>query len=181
MLGKKKIALLYLAVTAVALLLIAAAVFVREYLYLKKIRTALQNSTQTTQSAPTAREPVARSLEAPLVSQISRSGGVIRARADFAAFKKKVEANPELLQQWGSIYWKILDDIPALCIRALAESSPFRALGAQAGDCITHIDGETVNQPLRNMAIWMSLPARSQITIDTLRAAKKISYVLSRR
>ncbi len=167
------------------LLAICAAILLREYLMLKKIQATLQQTPSQTRNEPPRTAPAATEAipDSPLVSAISRSadGGLVRARANFSAFKKKVESHPELLQQWGRVGWKIVGDIPALCIRSVAEHAPFRPLGVRNGDCITHIDGESINQPMRNMAIWLTLPARRRLKVDTLREGRRITYELVRK
>jgi C-terminal processing protease CtpA/Prc len=172
-------------IAMVALLLIAvfAGVLLREYMMLKKIQASLRQMPAEAQKE-THREKAAETLpEARLVLAVSRSadGSLVRARANFSLFKKRVEAQPELLHKWGRVVWSITEDLPALCVRSLADDSPFRLLGVKSGDCITHIDGESINQPMRNMAIWLTLPARSRLKIDTLRDGKRISYELVRQ
>ena len=163
-------------ITASLLLTVAAVLALREYLMLKRIQEVFRQP-PAAKEAPASEMPVV--TEAPkMVYGVKRSGDIISARARFGAFKKAVEARPELLRAWGSLGWKILDDTPALCIRHLGEETPFKALGVVSGECITHIDGETVNQPMRNLGIWLTLGARSGIRIDTLRAGRKISYHL---
>lgn len=163
-------------IAAAGLLGIAAVLALREYLMLKRIQETFRQPPPTKEA--TASEP-ALAAEAPkMVYAVKRAGATITARARFGAFKKAVEARPELLRTWGSLGWKILEDTPALCIRHLGEDTPFKALGVVSGECITHIDGETVNQPMRNLGIWLTLGARSSIRIDTLRGGQKISYNL---
>jgi hypothetical protein len=170
-------------IAALLLLAVAAGVLLREYLMLKKIQATLRQPADATTPASPPVGTAKTSREAPLVSAVSRSvdGSLVRARANFSDFKKQVEAHPELLQQWGRLVWKIVEDMPALCIRNLSEEAPFRLLGVKSGDCITHLDGESINQPMRNMAIWLTLPARSRLRIDTLRNGKQISYELVRK
>ncbi|HRP69792.1 MAG TPA: hypothetical protein PLY93_09710, partial [Turneriella sp.] len=85
------------------------------------------------------------------------------------------------LRAWGKLGWKVLGDIPALCIRRLADETPFSVLGVLEGECITHIDGETVNQPTRNFGIWLTLSSRKTLDIDTLRLGRKMSYHLTKK
>ncbi|MCX7634029.1 MAG: hypothetical protein N2Z22_11925 [Turneriella sp.] len=168
------------------LLLIPALLFLREYLLLRRLHSAWQNtpkaSSDSTKIEPLQNEKKQRppAKAKALVSQVVRSGdgSYVTAKADLAGFKTAIEENPELLSRWGSAHWKILGDIPALCLRQLAADAPARLLGVEPGDCITHIDGETVNQPQRNMLIWMGLPLRRRIVIETLRHGKKITYDL---
>lgn len=168
-------------ITSVILLGIAAALAFREYLLLKRIQDTLKATASVKPAAggtQTQSETVVAQPPAPIVYAVKRSGDSVTGRARFAAFKKAVEANPEILRAWGSLGWKVLDDTPALCIRNLGENTPFKPLGVTGGECITHIDGETVNQPMRNLSIWVTLSARSSIRIDTLRSGRKISYHL---
>jgi hypothetical protein len=170
-------------IAALLLLAVAAGVLLREYLMLKKIQATLRQPANTiNRESPPAGTPKTPP-EAPLVSAVSRSadGSLVRARANFSLFKKKVEAQPEILQQWGRLVWKIVEDMPALCVRSVTDEAPFRLLGVKSGDCITHLDGESINQPMRNMGIWLTLPARSRLRIDTLRNGKRISYELVRK
>ncbi|GAB4439567.1 MAG: hypothetical protein OHK0011_22140 [Turneriella sp.] len=171
------------AIVALILLGVFAGVLLREYLMLKKIQATLRPSPSQTNSEPPREKPAEAVAEAPLVSAVTRSadGSVVRARADFSVFKKKVEARPELLRQWGRVGWKIVGDVPALCVHHVADEAPFRPLGVKDGDCITHIDGESINQPMRNLGIWLTLPARSRLKIDTLRDGRRISYELVRK
>lgn len=170
-------------IAALLLLAVSAGVLLREYLMLKKIQATLRQSPSQIKNEPEQNTPAEAVPEAPLVSAVSRSadGRYIRARANFSVFKKKVEAHPEILRQWGRVGWKIVGDVPALCVRSVGETAPFRPLGVKDGDCITHIDGESINQPMRNMGIWLTLPARSRLKIDTLRDGKRISYELVRK
>jgi hypothetical protein len=164
-------------VAAGIITLIAGAVLMREYLLLRRIQaTILSGTKQNSQQSLAAPSPATWHY----VQQVRFSEGRVEAMARFAAFKKTIEANPRLLAGWGTLGWKVLGDIPALCIRSLAASTPFAPLGVTNGECITHIDGETINQPLRNLAIWMTLSSRSNLRIDTLRAGKRISYHLVR-
>ena len=176
-------ALKVITVTALLLLAVSAGVLLRQYLLLRKIQATLRlpAGAETREPPPTAAATTAP--DAPLVSAVSRSadGSLVRARANFSAFKKRVEAHPELLRQWGRVGWKIVGDVPALCVHSVADEAPFLPLGVQGGDCITHIDGESINQPVRNMGIWLSLSARSRLKIDTLRNGKRISYELVRK
>lgn len=165
------------------LMAVSAGVLLREYMMLKKIQATLRQTPSQAKDVPQGETPAEAVPETPLVYAVSRSadGSLVRARANFSVFKKKVEARPELLRQWGRVGWKIVGDVPALCVRHVADDAPFRPLGVKDGDCITHIDGETVNQPVRNMGIWLTLPARSRLKIDTLREGKRISYELVRK
>lgn len=178
-------ALKIIAVTALLLLAVSAGVLLREYLMFRKIQATLRRpaGAATREPLPPPTAAATTAPEAPLVSAVSRSAdaSLVRARANFSAFKARVEAHPELLRQWGSVGWKILEDIPALCVRSVSAQSPFAALGVMGGDCITHIDGESINQPARNMGIWLTLAARSRLKIDTLRNGKRISYELVRK
>lgn len=172
-----------IAIALLLLIAVSAGVLLREYLMLKKIQATLRQSPSQVKNEPQRNVPAEDVPETPLVSAVSRSadGRHVRARANFSVFKKKVEAHPELLRQWGRVGWKVLGDVPALCVRSVADDAPFRPLGVQGGDCITHIDGESINQPMRNMGIWLTLPARSRLKIDTVRGEKRISYELVRK
>jgi hypothetical protein len=172
-----------IAIVALLLLAVFAGVLLRECMMLKKIQATLRQSPSQAKNEPQREAPAETVPEAPLVSGVSRSadGSVVRARANFSVFKKKVEARPELLRQWGHVVWKIVGDVPALCVRSIGDTAPFRPLGVKDGDCITHIDGESINQPMRNMGIWLTLPARSRLKVDTLRDGRRISYELVRK
>jgi hypothetical protein len=167
-------------ISSAVLIGIAATLALREYLLLKRIQETFKQAApsagdkQTTAVAP----PVAEATR--MVYAVKRTESSVNARARFAAFKKAIEARPEILRTWGTLGWKILDDIPALCVRSLGHETPFKPLGVIQGECITHIDGETVNQPMRNLGIWLTLGARSSIRIDTLRHGRKISYHLAK-
>lgn len=172
--------------TLAALLLIAVmgGVLLREYLMLRRIQATLKSAGSALPAQKDAKKEEVNptAIRQPLIAQVSRSadGSRVKARVGFAAFKKMVESHPELISRWGRVGWKVLEDIPGLCLRSLAADAPFRVLGVEAGDCITHIDGETVNQPMRNMGIWLTLGARSRLIVDTLRGGRRISYELSR-
>ncbi|AFM14750.1 hypothetical protein [Turneriella parva] len=174
-----------LAITVALLLAIAAAVLVREYLVLRSLAAsfaAAKNDTLTTpDSGRTEKAPAAQGENVALISQVKTSAGGNRvdARVSFKAFKRLVEANPKLAQSWGRIGWKVLGDVPALCLRIVAPGTAFTKLGVQSGDCITHFDGETVNQPLRNLGIWLTLGSRKALKVDTVRAGQRISYHLT--
>lgn len=165
------------------LLAVAAGVLLREYLSLRRIQATLRQSVEpnAAQTQPTAAPGPGYGDRFLTAVARSADGGLVRANANFAAFRRTVESKPELLQQWGRLGWKIVGDLPALCVRKLAGQAPFRVLGVREGDCITHIDGESINQPVRNMGIWLTLSARSRLKIDTLRGAKRISYDLMRQ
>jgi hypothetical protein len=166
-------------ITCLILIAVAAALALREYLLLKRIQETL-----TMPPVGETRDAAAPSLLPPpaantkMVYAVKRAGNHIEARARFGVFKKAIESHPEILRAWGSLGWKILEDIPALCIRNLGETTPFSPLGVTSGECITHIDGETVNQPMRNLGIWLTLGSRSSIRIETLRGGRKLSYHL---
>lgn len=167
-----------LLISLLILFAVAVMVAVREYLLLRSIERALVN---TPEPAKPGAEKQSPAPEKPRYVQSVRreaDGAVIRARVNFAAFKRAVEANPAQLSAWGSVGWKVLDDTPALCLKRLASESPFTPLGVQKGDCITHLDGETVNQPMRNLGIWLTLGSRKALTVDTLRDGEKIRYYL---
>lgn len=174
-----------LAITVLVLLAVGGAVLLREYILLRKLAEsfALPNGGNAPAGGARADEkPGAQATQAPaLVLQVKRSasGDRVDARVAFKTFKRLVEANPKLVHTWGRIGWKVLGDIPALCLRSVAPETAFTKLGVQSGDCVTHIDGETVNQPLRNLGIWVTLGSRQRLTIDTLRHGRRISYHLS--
>lgn len=172
-----------LTLTALLLIAVMGGVLLREYLMLRRIQATLKSAGNVLPGQKDTKEEVnPPAIRQPLVAQVSRSadGSRVKARVGFAAFKRLVESHPELISRWGRVGWKVLDDIPGLCLRSLAADAPFRILGVEAGDCITHIDGETVNQPMRNMGIWLTLGARSRLIVDTLRGDRRISYELSR-
>lgn len=174
-----------LVITVALLLAVAAAVLVREYLLLRSLAAsfaAAKNDTPATpDSARLEKAPAAQAENAALVYQVKTSAGGNRvdARVSFKAFKRLVEANPRLVHTWGRIGWKVLGDVPALCLRSVAPGTAFTKLGVQSGDCITHFDGETVNQPLRNLGIWLTLASRKNLKVDTVRAGQRISYHLA--
>ncbi len=174
-----------LGVTIVILLVVGAAVLVREYLMLRRLSetfsSAKAETTSEKQGAEKDKVATAPAQATPLVYQVKKSadGSRIDARVSFKAFKRMVEANPRLVHSWGRIGWKVLGDVPALCLRSLAADTAFTKLGVQGGDCITHFDGETVNQPLRNLGIWLTLGSRRQLKVDTLRAGQRITYNLT--
>ncbi len=167
-------------IASVILIAVAAMLALREYLMLKRIQDTFRMPAATAETRNPATAASAPAEPVKMVYGVKRSGDSVSARARFSAFKKAVETRPEVLRTWGSLGWKILEDIPALCIRHLGDEAPFRTLGVVQGECITHIDGETVNQPMRNLGIWLTLGARSSIRIDTLRDGRKISYHLTK-
>lgn len=174
----------------------------REYVLLKRIesvlRAPLYMKADSSASAPPKPIKLVQNLE------MSDDGTKITARVRFAAFKQMVESNPEIITAWGRFGWKVLPaaaipvdspestgsrgpspsmalgDIPALCIRRLGADNPLAALKAEAGDCVTHIDGESVNQPMRNLAIWVGLARREVIHVVVLRHGKRVAYEFRR-
>lgn len=174
-----------LGITVVVLLTVGAAVLLREYLMLRRLSDTFSSAkTDIVSEEPGAEKEKIESVAAaatPLVYQVKTSadGNRVDARVSFKAFKRMVEANPRLVNSWGRIGWKVLGDVPALCLRSLAAGTAFAKLGVQSGDCITHFDGETVNQPLRNLGIWLTLGSRRHLKVDTLRAGQRITYNLS--
>lgn len=174
-----------LAITVVLLLSVGAALLVREYLLLRSLAASFAGAKNDTPAiAETARAdktPAAQGENVALVYQVRTSAGGHRvdARVSFKAFKRLVEANPRLVHSWGRISWKVLGDVPALCLRSITPGTAFTKLGVQSGDCVTHFDGETVNQPLRNLGIWLTLASRKSLKIDTVRAGQRISYHLA--
>lgn len=165
-------------IACVVLIGIAAALALREYLLLKRIQKTFKAATLPPDKKEGGTVVIPAADVAKMVYAVKRGETSVSARARFGAFKKAVEARPEVLRDWGTLGWKILEDTPALCIRHLGAETPFKPLGVVQGECITHIDGETVNQPMRNLGIWLTLGARSSIRIDTLRGGRKITYHL---
>ena len=176
-----------LGVTLIFILLVAGGLLLREYLMLRQLAKSLT-------APPPSREAPAQSMKpgeqgyvtraattTNIVMQVRRSatGNQVAARVSFRAFKRLIESNPQIAHTWGRVGWKILGDTPALCLRQLTTGTPLTALGVQSGDCITHLDGETVNQPLRNLGIWLGLGTRKMLSVDTLRQGKRISYTLT--
>jgi C-terminal processing protease CtpA/Prc len=173
-----------LGITLLAILLITGAVLVREYLLLRRLADsfALPKSSSRAGGITDEEKPAEQAVRtAPLVQQVKRSatGNRVDARVSFKAFKRLVETNPRQAHTWGQIGWKVLGDVPALCLRSVSPGTVFTTLGVQSGDCITHLDGETVNQPLRNLGIWVTLGSRKQLTVDTLREGRRITYNLT--
>ncbi len=173
--------------TLLFILLVAGGLLLREYLLLRQLAKsftiAVPPAITPGQTAPTAAQG-ARSDTVPaprIVLQVrhSQTGNHVHARVSFRAFKRLVESNPQIAQTWGRVGWKILGDTPALCLRNLSGGTPLTALGVRSGDCITHLDGETINQPLRNLGIWMGLGSRKQLSVDTLRQGQRLSYTLT--
>lgn len=164
------------------LLAVSGIVAIREYLLLKNIEQVLLTSAPPLTAEKSNTRPITESQKTRIVTGVARrdAGSRIVARVNFVAFKKTVEKNPAVLSTWGSLRWKVLEDIPALCIRNLGADTPLTPLGVQSGDCITHLDGETVNQPMRNLGIWLTLGSRASLTIETLRGTQKISYILTK-
>ncbi len=174
-----------LGVTVVILLVVGAAVLVREYVMLRRLSETFSSAkTDAVAEKAGAEKEKIESAAVPAISLVyevktSARGNRVDARVSFKAFKRIVEANPRLVHSWGRIGWKVLGDVPALCLRSLAAGTAFAKLGVQSGDCITHFDGETVNQPLRNLGIWLTLGSRRHLRVDTLRAGQRITYNLS--
>lgn len=171
-----------LLIICLALILFAGGVVVlREYATLRKIENVIRDVQNEKKTATDVNPSGEKIPVIPLVVSVEHtSGGAITARVNFSAFKNLIEANPAILARWGTLRWKVLGDIPALCIKHLASGNPFMKLGAQEGDCITTIDGETINQPVRNLGIWMSLGARKRLLVETLRDGEIIRYNLVR-
>ncbi|MFO1525582.1 MAG: hypothetical protein U1F16_06375 [Turneriella sp.] len=169
-------------ITIAILLAIGAMVLIKEYLLLKKIERAMKSPSPAQAEAKSGTDSAesAEPRRQAFVTKVTRQSGgdQVTAYVNFAAFRRTVEAQPEAISRWGSLRWKVLEDTPALCIRNLAQTTPFSALGVAAGDCITHLDGESINQPMRNLGIWLSLARRERLTVDTLRGDRKISYTL---
>lgn len=169
-------------ITLALLLGVAAAIAIREYLLLRNIQQVMNTSASPAPAITPEPKTTAEPPRTPFVTAVKRreGGSRISARVDFSAFKKAVEKNPAALASWGTLRWKVLEDIPALCVRNLGADTPLTPLGVRSGDCITHLDGETVNQPLRNLGIWLTLGSRHSLTIETLRDGKQITYTLSK-
>ena len=169
-------------ITLCLLLGVASVIAIREYLLLRSIQQVMNTSASPAPAATAEPKATAEPPKSPLVTAVKRreGGSRVSARVDFAAFKKAVEKNPAILASWGTLRWKVLDDIPALCVRNLGAETPLTPLGVKSGDCITHLDGETVNQPMRNLGIWLTLGSRSTLTVETLRDGEKITYSLSK-
>ena len=169
-------------ITFSLLLAVAAVVAIREYLLLRNIQQVMNTSASPAPAVTPAQKAAAEPARTPFVTAVKRrEGGRVSARVDFAAFKKAVEKNPAVLAGWGTLRWKVLEDIPALFVRNLGADTPLTPLGVRSGDCITHLDGETVNQPLRNLGIWLTLGSRSTLKVETLRDGEKITYILSKK
>jgi len=172
-----------LIVSLVLILFAGGVVVLREYATLKKIENVIRDVQNEKKAPIESKQSADKSPTVTLVTAVdvdAGAGGVITARVNFSAFKNLIERNPAILARWGTLRWKVLDDIPALCIKRLAAVNPFTQLGAQEGDCITKLDGETINQPMRNLGIWMSLGARGRLTVETLRDGEPIRYNLVR-
>jgi hypothetical protein len=169
-------------ITFSLLLAVAAVVTIREYLLLRNIQQVMNTSTSPAPAATPEQKATAEPPRTPFVTSVKRreGGSRVSARVDFAAFKRAVEKNPAVLATWGTLRWKVLEDIPALCVRNLGADTPLTPLGVKSGDCITQLDGETVNQPMRNLGIWLTLGSRSTLTVETLRDGEKITYILSK-
>lgn len=169
-------------ITFSLLLAVAAVVAIREYLLLRNIQHVMNTSAASVPENTTKVIPTTEPPKTQFVSAVKRrdGGSRISARVDFAAFKKAIEKDPAVLSAWGTLRWKVLEDTPALCVRNLGRDTPLAPLGVQSGDCITQLDGETINQPMRNLGIWLTLGSRSVLTIETLRDEKKIIYTLNR-
>lgn len=185
-------------ISILALLAIAAAVALREYMLLKKIQATLMKPPGKANDQA-AERPAIPPQKLRLVEniRISEDGSRVSANVRFSLFKNLVEQNPEILRTWGRLAWKVLpasaihgsrgpspsvalEDVPALCFKALSPSAPMAPLGAEVGECIINLDGETVNQPMRNLGIWMTLGSREHVDIETRRAGRKIAYRLNR-
>lgn len=163
------------------LLAIAGALALREYLLLKKIQATLMKPPgKTTESAAEKPAPTPQKLHLVENIRISADGSRVEAGVRLSAFKQLVEKNPEILRAWGRLAWKVLKNTPALCFKALSPNAPMAPLGAEVGECIVTLDGETVNQPMRNLGIWMTLGSRERVDIETLRGNRKISYRFNR-
>lgn len=169
-------------ITFSLLLAVAAVVAMREYLLLRNIQQVMNTSASSVPAVTPEQKTTAEPPRTPFVTAVKRrdGGSRVSARVDFAAFKKAVEKNPAVLAGWGTLRWKVLEDIPALCVRNLGADTPLTPLGVRSGDCITHLDGETVNQPLRNLGIWLTLGSRKSLLVETLRDGEKITYILSK-
>jgi hypothetical protein len=169
-------------ISILVLLAIAGGVALREYLLLKKIQATLMKPPEKA-GGKAAEKPATMPPKLRLVEniRISGEGQRVSASVRFSAFKQLVEENPDILRAWGRLAWKVLGgDTPALCFKALSPNAPMAPLGAEVGECIVTLDGETVNQPMRNLGIWMTLGSRERVDIETRRAGKKISYRLNR-
>jgi hypothetical protein len=169
------------------ILVVAGGLVLREYLMLRKLAKSL-TGLSVTQETPVQnmkldeRGPSADAAPTPkIVLQVKHStdGSQVTARVSFRAFKRLIELNPQIAHTWGRVGWKILGDTPALCLRQLTRNTPLTALGVQSGDCITHLDDETINQPLRNLGIWLGLGNRRYLSVETLRQGKRLSYKLT--
>lgn len=168
-------------ITFTLLLAVAAIIAIREYLLLRNIQQVMNTSTTPTTAAPGREKTIAEPAKTAFVTSVKRSGdGRVSARVDFAAFKKAVEKDPAILASWGTLRWKVLEDTPALCVRNLGAGTPLAPLGVRSGDCITKLDGETINQPMRNLGIWLTLAQRSSLSVETLRDGETITYSLSK-
>lgn len=168
------------------ILAIAGAVALREYLLLKKIQATFMKPPGKV-GHDAAEKPAIAAQKLRLVEniRISSDGQRVSASVRFAAFKHMVEQNPEILRAWGRLVWKVLPtgamgDTAALCFKALSPTAPMAPLGAEVGECIVSLDGESVNQPMRNLGIWMTLGSREHVDIETRRGGKKITYRLNR-
>jgi hypothetical protein len=171
-----------LLLTTLFILAVAGALVLREYILLRRLKAVL---TYNGIEKPDQRAPSIQAVSPPQSSIVRdvhfyANGNEIRARVNFAEFKRFVEANAASVRGWGKVIWKVLDDTPALCLKSLATDTPLRPLAVRSGDCITMLDGETINQPLRNLGIWLSLSARSNLKITTLRKGREITYHLTR-
>lgn len=164
----------------VALLLVAGLLALREYLLLRNLKKVI-SSPPISSTTPLAAERQSET-QIPLVSNIRRTAGgaVIHAQVDFPAVRRMVEKSPAVVNTWGTVAWKVVNDTPALCLRKIPAESPLRQLSAKPGDCIIELDGQTVNQPMRNLGIWLTLPARKELRIKTWRGNSEISYILRR-
>lgn len=153
----------------------------REYRMLKRIETTLQAKNPTGQENKPPDEAPAKNV--PLLVKnvvFSQNRERVQARVNFRAFKSWVENEPEILRVWGQAHWKILGDTAAFCLKRVSNNAPLKALGVKSGDCIIELNGETVNQPMRNMAVWMSLAQRKNLEIVALRNRQRITYTLTR-
>ncbi|MFO1470714.1 MAG: PDZ domain-containing protein [Turneriella sp.] len=167
-------------ITFTLLLAVAAIIAMREYLLLRNIQQVMNTSTTPTAAPPSGEKTVIEPAKIAFVTSVKRSGNGVSARVDFAAFKKAVEKDPAILASWGTLRWKVLEDTPALCVRNLGAGTPLAPLGVRSGDCITKLDGETINQPMRNLGIWLTLAQRSTLRVETLRDGETITYSLSK-
>lgn len=173
-----------LRITLVSLLLFfcaAAIIFWREYKMLKRIETTLQGrNTTEKENIPSEDTPVQAAPQLVKNVVFSRNRDRIQAKVNFRAFKSWVENEPEILRAWGRGHWKVLGDTAAFCLKRVSDNAPLKALGVKSGDCIVELDGESVNQPMRNMGIWMSLAQRKSLEIVALRSRQRITYTLTR-